>query len=294
MKCNASKLAAAFFLSLLCATAASAQDNGKPGFEQELSKQDQIYRSQGEKRPEGYVIDRSLAYYEDALPQAFDKALTLLGPADRWLDIGAGEGQAVLDYFAPEYESLHGFPVGAPRRKAGAVAMSIEDRRSIAWHSAAAVLPANQIRYLFGKPFQDYAAAELGTFRLITDVIGGFSYTDNLSMYMVRVLSALELNGSFYTVLQDVNSDAGTNAPHYSGAPYLTGISNATGTELKVCSWLKSISCVEVTCELRSRWKPPIEAYTVRKICNETRVPDLTPTHFQAGTPPERKFRWDR
>ena len=113
-------------------------------------------------------------------------------------------------------------------------------------------------------------------------------------MYMVRVLSALELNGSFYTVLQDVNSDAGTNAPHYSGAPYLTGISNATGTELKVCSWLKSISCVEVTCELRSRWKPPIEAYTVRKICNETRVPDLTPTHFQAGTPPERKFRWDR
>ena len=294
MKSNVLKLATVFFLTLFCATTSNALDNGKPGFEQELSKQEQIYRSQGEKRPEGYVIDRSLVYYVDALPQAFDRALTLLGPADRWLDIGAGEGQAVLDYFAPDYETQHGFPAGAPRRKAGAIAMSIEDRRSMAWHSTAALLPANQMRYLFGKPFQHYSAAELGTFRLITDVIGGFSYTDNLSFYVTSVLSALELNGTFFTVLQDVNSDAGTNAPHYAGAPFLTGIDNAAGNELKVCSWLKSISCVEVTCELRSRWKPPIEAYSVRKVCNETRVPDLVPTHFQAGTPPERKFRWNR
>jgi hypothetical protein len=57
---------------------------------------------------------------------------------------------------------------------------------------------------------------------------------------------------------------------------------------VKVHSWLKSISCVQVTCEFRPTWPPPLEAFRVRKVCNEVSVPALATIHFEAGTPPER------
>lgn len=58
-----------------------------------------------------------------------------------------------------------------------------------------------------------------------------------------------------------------------------------------MCTWLKSISCVEVTCQARPDWRPPVEVYRIRKTCNEVVVPALEMVHFVAGTPPERFFR---
>ena len=162
------------------------------------------------------------------------------------------------------------------------------------WREKAASLEANQIRYLFDKRLREYSPEELGKFQVITDVIGGFSYTENLSLFMERVLDLLNLNGSFYTVLQDVHSEAGTNVPFYKGAPFLTEMVNADGSEVKVCSWLKSISCVKVTCELKTGWKPPIEVFHVQKVCEDTAVPASVTVHYQAGTPPERRFQLKR
>jgi hypothetical protein len=58
-----------------------------------------------------------------------------------------------------------------------------------------------------------------------------------------------------------------------------------------MCSWLKRIGCVEVTCEARADWTPPLEVYQVRKVCDNVTVPGLAPVHFEAGTPPERGYR---
>lgn len=252
---------------------------------EELERQQRLIQQRGEARYEGYVIDRSLKAYESALSPDFLLSLYTLGPRDRWLDIGAGRGMAVLDYYTPVPGELPG------RLRARSVAMSIEDRRTDDWHRTAARLQPGQIEYLHGKYLREFSAKDLGRFQLITDVIGGFSYTTELSLFMDRVLSLLELQGVFYTVLQDVYSEAGTHAPFYPGSPYLTELRDANGMELKVCTWLKRISCVEVTCEVKPSWKPPVEAYRVRKVCDNTVVPALTPTRFQAGTPPEREFR---
>ena len=161
-----------------------SQPSGSPSFEKEVSKQEAIYQSQGEKVPEGYVVDRSLLSYASFLPSGFDRSLADLGPTDRWLDIGAGQGRAILDYYTPRYDSMH--PEGRERRgkKAQAVAMSIEDRRTPRWHETAASLEANQMRYLSGRRLREYSLEELGQFRLVTDVIGGFSYTRDLSLFM--------------------------------------------------------------------------------------------------------------
>jgi hypothetical protein len=207
------------------------------------------------------------------------------------MDLGAGQGKAVLDYHAGRYDAVLAEAGGQRGGKANTVAVSIEDRRTAEWHQAAASLEAGRIRYLFGRSFREYSAEELGRFQVITDVIGGFSYTTNLSTFMERVLEALVTGGEFYTLLQDVRSQEGTNKPHYEGAPYLTEITHADGTEGKVCSWLRSISCVQVTCELRRDWKPPVEVYRIHKVCDDVKVPPLVPVRYQAGTPPERRFQ---
>jgi hypothetical protein len=225
------------------------------------------------------------------LPDAFDRALGLLGPRDRWLDIGAGRGQALLDYYTPKFDMLHFEGRHQRGSKAQGVAMSIEDRRTSAWQEKAATLPPDKIRYFAGRRLREYAREELGKFKLITDVVGGFSYTTNLSLFTEQVLAALEVDGDFFTVLADVSSQDGANQPFYEGAPFLTTIDRADGSEVKVCVWLKSISCVQVTCEFKPKWQPPLEAFHVRKVCNEVSVPALAPIHFEAGTPPERGFK---
>ena len=291
-KLGASHLAVLLFLQVLWLAPSHSQAPTPTRFGQEMSKQEGIYRSTGNDTPGGYVVARSLSDYASILPPGFGGDLANLGLGDRWLDIGAGEGQAILDYYTPEYD-LPASAKGSEQRgrKARAVAMSIEDRRTPLWRQKASSLEVNQIQYLFDRPLRGYSRAELGRFQVITDVIGGFSYTDNLSLFMEKVLGFLELNGSFYSVLQDVHSEDGTNRPHYPGSPYLTEIRNSDGSELKVCTWLKSISCVQVTCELRSGWKPLIEVFHVKKVCDNPVVPGLTPVHYEAGTPPERGFQ---
>ena len=278
-------------LQILWVGVSHSQSVDSPKFKDEALKQEGIYRSQGEKTPEGYVVDRGLLSYTFALPAEFDRSLANLTPTDRWLDIGAGRGQAILDYYAPRYDSMH--PGGRERRgkKARAVAMSIEDRRTSLWPQTAASLEAGQIQYLFGKRLREYSLEELGKFQVITDLLGGFSYTQSLSRFMENVLGLLDLNGSFYTILQDVHSENGTNRPYYPDARFLTEIENAGGSEVKVCSWLKRIACVEVTCELRADWKPPVEVYRIHKVCNDVTVPALVTINFEAGTPPERRFQ---
>jgi hypothetical protein len=258
---------------------------------EELEKQRGIYGTKGTAVPSGYVIDRSLLSYTYALSEPFNRALAGLGPNDRWLDIGAGEGHAILDYCTAKYDALHDRYGEAPEKKARAVAISIEDRRTERWHTTAASVDPGQIQYLFGKTLREYAPQELGRFQVITDVMGGFSYSNQLSVFMERALSLLEVNGSFHTVLADVHSESGRNKPHYEGSPYLTEISTRDGAEVKVCSWLKRIACVEVTCEFKPNWTPPIEVYHIRKTCEDVKVPALLPVHYTAGTPPERGYR---
>jgi hypothetical protein len=263
----------------------------QPGsaFEKEVAKQEaEVYQSRGENVPAGYVVDRSLLAYAAALPAGFGDSLAKLGPADRWLDIGAGEGKAVLDYYAPRYDSMHPQRRG---RKARAVAMSIEDRRTPRWNETARSLEPNQIAYWSGRRLREYSAQELGRFQLITDLTGGFSYARELSVFMERALGALELDGDFYTLLLDVLPEKAAGPSAYPDSLFLTEIQNAAGSGMRVCSWLKSISCVQVTCEPDTKATRPVELYRIRRVCGNVAVPSLRLVHYKAGTPPLRRFQ---
>lgn len=281
-------LAACVVLQALCPGTARPQESVHPRINEEFEKQEGIYRSQGANVPGGYVTTRSLASYAELLPAGFSDALRRLGPAERWLDIGAGGGQAILDYYAPETDPARDKPRARSDDKARAVAMSIEDRRTDRWRQRAASLGGNQIQYFHGKRLREYAREEIGRFQIITDVFGGFSYTENLSRFLEKVLDLLEVNGGFYTLLQSVHLEDGKDRPT---TWYLTELVDSAGRNVTVCSWLKSIACVAVACESKGAWDAPTELIHVRKTCNGVSVRPLKLLLYEAGSPPERRFQ---
>jgi hypothetical protein len=264
------------------------QEPAQPPINEEIAKQEKIYRSRGTDVPSGYVTNRGLSDYVELLPSGFCDVLDRLGSSERWLDIGAGDGQAILDYYAPRDDAAPAEKCARPGSKARAVAMSIEDRRTDNWQQQAASLGDDRIRYLSGKRLRQYSGEELGKFQIITDVYGGFSYTEDLSQFLEQVLSLLEIGGGFYTMLQSVHLENGTDKP---STYYQTELVDAAGRDVKVCSWLKKTTCVQVVCESKSEWDQPTELINIRKVCSDVSVPRMKLLKYEAGNPPGRRFQ---
>jgi hypothetical protein len=72
---------------------------------------------------------------------------------------------------------------------------------------------------------------------------------------------------------------------------YLTELVDTAGRDVKVCSWLKSVTCVEVTCESKSAWETPTELIHIRKTCGDVSVPHTKLLQYEAGNPPGRRFQ---
>jgi hypothetical protein len=281
---------AAALLILVIVTAAPSlgadwiKEPVQPRIDEEFAKQEKIYR----RRDAGsYTTNRGLSNYAEVLPAGFCAALGRLGSSDRWLDIGAGEGNAILDYYAPQ-------AVAAPEKcggsgpKARAVGISIEDRRMDSWKRQAASFGNDRLRYLSGKRLRQYSREELGIFQIITDVYGGFTYTENLSLFLDKVLSLLEIGGVFYTVLPAVHLEDGADK---LGSWYKTELVDAASRPIKVCSWLKKTTCVKVACESKTDWDEPTQLIEVRKTCEDVAVPRTNLIEYMAGAPPGRRFQ---
>lgn len=283
---DARSLAAALSVAV-CLAGVHAQTVGPSTPNPQIERQDAIYRSQGAAIPSGYVTTRTLSHYEELLPSGFAAAREALSANERWLDIGAGSGQAILDFASKPSGTMLGNALPLPDARGRLVALSIEDRRSASWHEKTATLRSNEIRYAFGKRLRDYDLDDLGRFALITDVYGGFSYTEDLSAFVEKTLALLEPGGRFFTLLQSVRLADGKERKQ---TWFLTEIMDAEGRDLTPCAWLKRIACVQVACESRSSWDPPTELIEVRKQCSATAVPRLVPVSYDPGTPPGRRF----
>ena len=268
-----------------------SQEPVQPQINEEFLKQEKIYHSRGTDGRRVYTTDRGLSRYAELLPSGFCGALGRLGSSGRWLDIGAGQGQAILDYYAPEDAATPAEKCRGSGPRARAVAISIEDRRTDNWKEQAARLGEDRIRYLSGKRLSQYLPEELGKFQVITDVYGGFTYTDDLSRFVDKMLRLLEVGGSFYTLATGVHLEDGKDK---LGTLYLTELEDAFGRGVKVCSWLKKISCVQVTCESKSDPNRTIQLIKIRKVCSDTSVPRTKLVEFEAGYPPARCFQLDQ
>ncbi len=265
-----------------------SQEPVHPRIKKEFLEQEKIYRSRGADGRRVYTTNRGLSRYAQLLPSGFCDALGRLGSSEQWLDIGAGQGEAILDYYLPEDAAAERCRGSGPRARA--VAISIEDRRTEDWKQQTARLGDDRIRYLFGKRLRQYSPEELGQFQIITDVYGGFHYTEDLFQFVDKVLRLLEVGGGFYTLATGVHLEDGKEK---LGSLYLTELEDAFGRPVKVCSCLKKISCVQVTCESKSDRDRPTELIKIQKVCNDTSVPRMKLVEFEAGYPPGRCFQLD-
>ena len=259
--------------------------------DEELGKQERIYRSRGAGVPRGYVTGRRLSDYLELLPSGFCDSLGTLGSSNRWLDIGAGSGQAILDYYATKDNSASGKICAGAGGKVQAVAMSIEDRRTDSWQQQASSLGDDRIRYFYGKRLREYSPEELGRFQIITDVYGGFSYTEDLSLFLEKTLGLLDVGGVFYTLVQSVHLENGKDNP---STWYLTELVDAAHRDVKLCSWLKKTACAQVTCESKSDWDQPTELIGIKKVCSDVSVQPTKLLKYEAGNPPGRQFQLER
>ena len=275
-------------IQLLGLKAGWSQEPVHPRIKKEFLEQEKIYRSRGADGRKVYTTNRGLSRYAELLPSGFCDALGRLGSSDQWLDIGAGQGEAILDYYLPEDAAAERCRGSGSRARA--VAISIEDRRTDDWKQQTAQLGDDRIRYLFGKRLRQYSPEELGKFQMITDVYGGFHYTEDLSEFIDKVLRMLEVGGGFYTLATGVHLEDGKEK---LGSLYITELEDAFGRPVKVCSWLKTISCVQVTCESKSDRDRPTELIRIQKVCNDTSVPRMKLVEFEAGYPPGRCFQLD-
>src|SRR5687767_2114490 len=264
--------------------AAWTQEPVQPRIDEQFAKQEKIYRRRGAG---SYTTNRGLSSYAEVLPTGFCDELGRLGSSDRWLDIGAGEGRAILDYYAPQGDAAPE-KCGGSGRKVRAVGVSIEDRRTDKWKQQAAGIGDDRIRYLSGKRLREYSLQELGKFQLVTDVYGGFTYTENLSRFLDKVLSLLEIGGAFYTVLPAVHLEDGTDR---LGTWYKTELVDAASRPVKVCSWLKQTTCTKITCESKTDWDEPTQLIKIRKVCSGVSVPGTNLVEYMAGAPPGRRFQ---
>ena len=279
------RLAVVIVMAVLSLGASWVQEPVQPRIDEEFSKQEKVYH----RRDAGsYTTNRGLSNYAELLPSDFCDALGRLGSSDRWLDVGAGQGQAILDYYAPPDDAASAAKCGGSGPRTRALAISIEDRRTDKWKQQAAILGADRIRYLFGKRLGQYSLDELGKFQIITDVFGGFTYTENLSRFIDKVLNLLEIGGAFYTVLSSVHLENGKDK---LGTWYRTELVNAESHPVTVCSWLKQSACAQVTCESKSDWDEPSELIKIRKVCSGVSVPSTNLVEYMAGAPPSRRFQ---
>jgi len=261
------------------------QEPVQPRIDEEFAKQEKIYRRRGGG---SYTTNRGLSDYAEVLPTGFCDALGRLGSSDRWLDIGAGEGQAILDYYTQQGDAAPAEKCRTSGPKARAVAISIEDRRTDKWKQQGASLGDDRIQYLSGKRLRQYSPDELGKFQIITDVYGGFTYTENLSRFLEKVLSLLEIGGAFYTVLPAVHLEDGTDK---LGTWYKTELVDAASRPVKVCSWLRQTTCTKISCESKTDWDEPTQLIKIDKVCSDVAVPRTNLVEYMAGAPPSRRFQ---
>ncbi len=130
-----------------------------------------------------FVTDRRLYEYQATLHPDFMFALSRLSPDQHWIDLGAGKGNALID-FARSFKNINQAP------ELTAVAYKL-DR----WFS----LPSfsGKLKSQVGA-FESQNTSAWKKADVVTDVFGVLSYTHTLSAALQKTFDLLDTNGELY------------------------------------------------------------------------------------------------
>ncbi len=231
-------------------------------YEKKQSEQTQateLHKTQGHLERNSFTTARTLQEYYNTLK--IEPVLTHLDSSKRWLDAGAGRAHAQLQFldFKKKKSELPPEMIALSYKKP--------------WFVTSRKGP---FKYLESRLIEDYHPAELGTFDLITDLFGPYSYSKNPVVVLNQYLDLLNLNGSLRIFSTSITSGLWENGQLMSLDKWISQKLNSPHA--------KSIFECHVDKGLIS----------IRRISKDSfQLPSINLILFSSDTPPHRKYQID-
>lgn len=213
-----------------------------------------------------FVTDRTLLWNRGDFPRTYLRELGSslvdrlrgLGSEHRWLDVGAGEALAMLQYLLNS-----SFP-----HKAELTAIAVSIPLDVRTQRIQAIAPS--FRYLVGR-IEDARAEELGEFDLITDVYGALAYSHDVSATLRAEISRLRVGGTLMASgLSFTRFLHRRSSPNWRSYDHLTHWLADTSTGLTVSG--------------------DLERVIVTRNAREFTISNVPLVAFRAEVPPRRAF----
>jgi SAM-dependent methyltransferase len=139
-----------------------------------------------------FTTERGLGFYKYLLGRDFKARIKKLGPRDHWIDIGAGQANAMFDLFIDSY--LWNEPQLASLPNMTAITVTKPGVRPTKERTA--FLNFKKFNYLVGKYLHEYKSGEIPKADLVTDVMGAANYSPHFDVAMTKILRLLKPGGT--------------------------------------------------------------------------------------------------
>jgi SAM-dependent methyltransferase len=146
-----------------------------------------------------FPTERGLGFYKYLLGRDFKAQVRKLGPRDHWIDVGAGEANAMFDLFIDSY--LWNEPLLESLPNMTAITVTKPGVRPT--RERTAFLNFRKFNYLVGKYLQDYKSHEIAKADLVTDVMGAANYSPDFDVAMTKILRLLKPKGTALIVFMN-------------------------------------------------------------------------------------------
>ena len=231
-------------------------------YEKKQSEQNQaleLQKTQGLLARNGFTTARDLNEYASQLN--IGNLLLELNSSKRWLDAGAGRARAQLDLLDLKKSNSESVPE--------MIALSFKKPWFVSRKK-------ESFQYLEGRFIEDYTTSELGTFDLITDLFGPYSYSKNPVVVLNQYLNLLNIHGTLRIYSTSLTSGIWVNGQ-------LMSLENWISQKLST-QQSKAIFETEIAHGLIS----------VRRISKGSiQLPAINLILFSSDTPPRRKYQID-
>lgn len=201
-----------------------------------------------------FVTGRNLSDYRQGFHNDFTTSLQSLKANETWIDLGAGKGNAAIDYLKETTE---------PRLRANVLLIAYKLDR---WFG----IPKfnSKLSVIEGKLFEEIPSVQLPRATLITDFFGVLSYTRDLSRSLSLVFDRLEIGGELYV--------------HTLNASTLIDFQNKV---YSITDFLKSIDGIKV--------EGKFGILKITKMADDVQIPELRLTRLdEEVVPPFRRYSY--
>ena len=207
-------------------------------------------------RDGGFRVSRNLDEYEKMFGADFLIRLVNFGRTNAWIDMGAGQGEAQLQYLRQG---------GMATTKAIAFERPFKLRQTDPEH----------FQFLSGRFLENIPDAEIGHADLITDVYGVLSYTPQLGLALAKYFRFLKVGGALYV--------------HHDLSKIVIVLGD--GRELFLPEWLRTLPGLSVEKVGPSADGEGWNSFRVVHGPGVIELPELELVSSVDGWPPQRIFR---